>query len=219
MHQMQLLAMFSLRIQSSNTHLNFHSERKMQMLDAKNFNSNNVTQPWQHNRLSVIMHWLTALLIPVLAGLGWYMLTIENEPNSGWYFNLHKSLGIVFFILVVIRLAWRLAHPSEPLPSSVPVWQARSANYLQKLLYISIFTMPITGYLGTSFGPDELSAFGLKLPQWATPNHASAELYFNIHSILIWIIACLVGIHVAGALKHLLVDKDQIFQRMWFKSK
>lgn len=189
------------------------------MSNTKNVGSNNVKKPWHHNRFSVIMHWLSALLIPVLAGLGWYMLTIENEPNSGWYFNFHKSLGIVFFILIVIRLAWRLVHPAEALPSTVPVWQVRLAHWLQILLYISMFAMPITGYLGASFGPDELSVFGLKLPQWTIPNHASAEFYFNIHSILIWIIVCLVGIHVAGALKHLLVNKDQIFQRMWFKSK
>jgi cytochrome b561 len=52
-------------------------------------------------------------------------------------------------------------------------------------------------------------------PRWAAPNHDMAERFFDLHSTLIWIVVALVALHVAGALKHLLVDKDRVFQRMW----
>lgn len=175
------------------------------------------TQSWHHNRLTIVIHWLVALLLPVMAGLGWYMLSIENQPGSSWYFDLHKSLGMVFGMLVLIRLVWRFFHPLEPLPRSVPLWQAQLARWMQGLLYVAMILMPITGYLGSAFGPDSMSFFGLNLPKWLLPNHAIAELIFNIHGVVIWVLISLVSIHVLGALKHLLVDKDGIFQRMWFK--
>ena len=63
-----------------------------------------------------------------------------------------------------------------------------------------------------------MQPFGLTTPHWALPNHDRAEQFFGIHSVLIWVLVVLVGVHVLGALKHLLLEKDGVFQRMWFKS-
>jgi len=62
---------------------------------------------WRYSRTAVALHWGLALLIAFIAALGWYMMSIEDEPGSGWYFNLHKSLGIVMASLVAVRIGWR----------------------------------------------------------------------------------------------------------------
>lgn len=50
---------------------------------------------------AIFFHWAIAVLIPVMVGLGWYMMSIEEQPGSPWYFNLHKSLGLTVALLVV----------------------------------------------------------------------------------------------------------------------
>ena len=76
--------------------------------------------------------------------------------------------------------------------------------------------MPVTGYLGASYSKAGVALFGLPTPHWALPDHGRAELFFNVHSVLVWVLVALVSLHVLAALKHLLLDKNGVFQRMWF---
>jgi cytochrome b561 len=173
---------------------------------------------WQYSRTAVALHWLLALLITGVAGVGWYMMEIEDEPGSGWYFANHKSVGIVIALLVVARLAWRLVNRPQPLPDSVPIWQARLATATQALLYLAMFLMPLTGYLGASYSKQGVQFFGMATPAWALPDHDTAERFFDIHGVLIWVLVALVAAHVLGALKHLFIDKDGVFERMRFRA-
>lgn len=172
---------------------------------------------WRYSRTAVVLHWTVALLLAATSGLGWYMMSIEDEPGSAWYFDLHKSVGVVIALLIASRVGWRLANRPEPLPAGVPMWQAKAAEGTQALLYVLMVLMPITGYLGASYSKAGVRLFGLATPQWALPNHDRAEQFFGIHSVLIWVLVVLVVIHVLGALKHLVMDKDGVHQRMWFK--
>jgi cytochrome b561 len=83
-------------------------------------------------------------------------------------------------------------------------------------LYVCMFLMPVLGFLGASYSKSGVMFFGAKLPSWTVPNHDTAELFFGLHSTLAWVLVALVVLHAAGGLKHLLVDKDGVFQRMWF---
>ena len=171
--------------------------------------------PWHYTRAAVYLHWTLALLLAAQIGLGWYMSAIEDEPGSGGYFALHKSTGLVIATLVVLRIFWRLTHPPQPLPASVPVWQRRLAAASHALLYAVMVLMPTTGYLGASYGKNAVPFFGLQTPRWAAPDHDLAERFFAVHSVLAWVLVGLVALHVLGALKHLVADRDGVFQRMW----
>ena len=176
-------------------------------------------QAWCYGRTAVVLHWTVAVLLTATAGLGWYMMSIEREPGSSWYFDLHKSVGIVIAFLVAARVLWRVANRPEELPVSVPIWQARLARVTQALLYVLIVLVPITGYLGASYSKAGVKWFGLATPAWALPDHDRAEQFFDVHSALVWVLVVMVGMHVAAALKHLLVDKDGVYQRMGFRSR
>ena len=169
---------------------------------------------WTYGKPAIFLHWLLAVLLSAMAALGWYMLSIEDQPGSGWYFDLHKSVGITVLVLVGLRLLWRLRHTPQRLPSSVPVWQARLSQSTQRLLYLCMFALPIAGLTGALYSKDGVALFGYALPHPA-PDHDLSEQLFSIHGAVVWVLVALVALHAAGGLKHLLIDRDGVFQRMW----
>lgn len=177
-----------------------------------------VKTPWRFSSFAIGLHWGSAAVLALLAALGWYMMSIEDDPGAGWYFAQHKSWGLVFSMLLVVRLLWRLFHRPAPFPIEMPKWQEWLASGTQLLLYVLMVLMPLTGYLGASYSEHGVQLFGTNLPSWAAANHDNAEWFFDIHGTMIWVLAILLTVHVAGALKHLVLDKDGTFSRMWFKS-
>ncbi len=171
-------------------------------------------RPWRYAAPAVVLHWLLAVLLATLLGVGWYMMSIEHEPGADWYFNLHKSVGIVVFGLVLLRLLWRLGHRPAPLPAYMPAWQVKLALATEWALYGCMFLMPLLGFLGASYSRDGVIFFGIPLPAWVTPSHDTAETFFELHENLAWIMVGLISLHVAGALKHLVIDKDDVVKRM-----
>lgn len=176
-------------------------------------------QAWRYGRTAVALHWTLAVLLVATTALGLFMMSIEDEPGSGWYFDLHKSVGIVIALLVGARVVWRLKNRPEPLPASVPIWQAKLAVATQAMLYLLMVLVPLAGYLGASFSKAGVRFFGLATPPWALPDHDLAEQFFGIHSVLVWVLIALAALHVAGAMKHLLLDRDGVFQRMGLRSR
>lgn len=72
------------------------------------------TAAWRYGMPAIVLHWLLALLIAGMVVLGWYMMTIEKQPQGPWYFDLHRSVGLIVAALVVLRVLWRLTHGPAP---------------------------------------------------------------------------------------------------------
>ena len=175
----------------------------------------NAAANWHYAAPAVFLHWVIALLVVIQVGLGVYMMAIEEQPGSGWYFALHVSFGLTVAVLIALRIVWRLGHKPAPLPASVPGWEATLASLGHHLLYLLLVLMPVTGYLGRSWSEDGVAWFGLPLPAWAVPSEALSEQWFGIHITIAWVLVAVVALHVAAGLKHLLIDKDGVFFRMW----
>ncbi len=173
--------------------------------------------PWRYSVAARVLHWAIALLIVFTTALGWRMLFIEKEPGADQWFDLHRSIGLTIFTLVAARIVWRLAHAPEPLPDDVPRWQARLASVVHGLLYLLMVAIPVTGYLGAAHTKADVTWFNrIVVPRWTPPDHDLAEQLFSVHGTLVWVLVALVALHVAGALKHWLVDKDGVFERMGY---
>ena len=123
----------------------------------------NSAQLGRYSNIAIGLHWLIALLIPIQLGLGWYMLSIEEQPGSESYFALHISIGLTIALLVASRIFWRMRQPAPPLPSHLPTGQTRVAGISHWLLYAALVLLPLTGYVGASFGGDAIGLFGLAL--------------------------------------------------------
>jgi cytochrome b561 len=171
---------------------------------------------WRYAPLAVALHWLLAALLVGQVALGFYMHSIEDDPGADAWHDLHKSIGITIFLLVLVRAVWRLAHRPAELPASVPRWEAIASSVVQWLLYAGMILLPITGFLGASYTRSGVSFFGLPLPAWRSPNRDIAEALFEVHETIVWVMMGLVALHALAGLKHAFIDRDRVFQRMWF---
>ena len=172
-------------------------------------------RPWRYSRPAIFLHWLLAALIAFMAALGWLMMAVEHEPGSKDLFDLHQSIGLVVFALVFVRIAWRAFHPPRALPSGMPRWEVRLSALVQALLYAAMALLPVTGILGSSYSRDGLQFFGIAWPRWVAPSRPAAHQFFQVHQALVWVTVALVVLHLLGGLKHLLIDHDEVFGRMW----
>lgn len=171
--------------------------------------------PARYARAAVVLHWILALLVLALIATGWYMVGIpKNTPQRAFYFNLHKSLGILTAIFIVLLIVWRVRHAAPPLPSAMPGWERMAAQLNHELFYAFMVLMTLTGYLTSSFSKFGPKLFGIALPHWGWDDAALRGNFAAVHRIAALVFAALIAIHIAAALKHLLIDKDGVFQRM-----
>jgi Cytochrome B561 len=174
-----------------------------------------LSSPARYERTAVVLHWIVALLIIALIATGWYMVGIPKKtPDRGLFFNLHKSLGIVTAIFIVMLIVWRIRHVAPPFLAAMPKWERMAANLNHRLFYGLMVLVTLTGYLTSSFSGFGPKVFGIALPHWGWEDAALRGNFAAVHRITALIFAVLIAIHIAAALKHLLVDKDGVFQRM-----
>jgi cytochrome b561 len=163
----------------------------------------------------VVLHWTIALLVVVLLATGWYMVDIPTgTPARGFFYNLHKSLGIVAAIFIVVLIIYRLRHAAPDLPSSMPKWERSSAALNHGLFYIFMVLVTLAGYATSSFSKYGPKLFGMPLPHWGWDDAALRSQFAMGHRLSSLVFAVLIAIHIGAALKHLLVDKDRVFERM-----
>ena len=169
-----------------------------------------------YDRVAIGLHWLIGAGVLAQIALGWWMIDIPKQPVGVrlYWFNLHKSIGLTLALLIAVRIAWRLTRRPPPLPDSVPPWQRRVARASHFLLYVCMVTMPLAGYLGSTFSGYPIKFFGATLPGWGFKDESLKDFFSAVHLTTAWIFMTLIGLHVAAALKHRIVDKDEVFARM-----
>jgi cytochrome b561 len=170
-----------------------------------------------YSRTAIVLHWAIAALVLAQIALGWWMIDIPKDPpgiRAGW-FNVHKSIGITAGVLAIVRIAWRFTHPAPPLPDTLPAWQRAAARVSHFWLYLCLFTMPLTGYLGSNFTKYPIRYFGHTLPYWGWDAPPLKALMSQIHYATVVIFMIVIAIHVAAAFRHLFVRDDHVFRRMW----
>ncbi len=171
--------------------------------------------PSTYPRTAVALHWLLVLLIVVLLASGWHMVGIPtNTPARGFFFNLHKSLGIATGAAILVLIAWRITHSAPPLPAAMPGWERLAAGISHLLTYALLVLMTLTGYLTSSFSKYGPKLFGIPLPHWGWDDAALRAGYAAVHRLTILVFVVLIAIHVAAAVKHLIVDRDGVFRRI-----
>ena len=168
----------------------------------------------RYTAAAIAFHWGVALLVFLQLAIGWYMGTLGKGPDRSAWIALHKSFGLTVAALVLGRLLWRLTHPAPPLPGSMPAGERTAAHVNHYLLYVFLFVQPVSGYLSSSFSGHKTAWFGIALPQWGWKSDAINAVFNGMHVTSAFILAALIALHVLAALKHLLVDRDGVFQRM-----
>ena len=160
------------------------------------------------------LHWLLALMLIGSFSLGVYMADLPFSPTRLKLYNWHKWAGVTILVLSLVRLAWRLGH-RPPADAAMPAWQATAAHATHRLLYALFFVVPLLGWAYSSAAGFPIVWFGvLPLPDFVPVDKALAEAIKPWHERSAMLMAALVLLHVAGALKHHFIDRDGLIDRM-----
>ncbi len=168
-----------------------------------------------YTRTAISLHWLIALAIIATFALGVYMQDLPLSPDKLRLYSWHKWAGVTIFLLVLIRLAWRLGHRPPGPSAGTPAWEHRAASLVHLLLYVLMIAVPVSGWLMSSAKGVRTVWFGvLPLPDLLEKDKALGELLLGVHRTLNFSMAALVLVHVGAALKHHLIDRDEVLARM-----
>ena len=166
-------------------------------------------------------HWLLALAIVGTFSLGLYMHDLPFSVQRVKLFNWHKWAGVTILALSLLRLLWRIGHRPPPLSQRVlaamPPWQHRAANFSHATMYLLFFAVPLLGWAYSSAAGLQVVWFGvLPLPDFVAVDHEFAKQVLKpLHRNFAYILAGVVVVHVAAAIKHQFVDRDGLMARMW----
>jgi cytochrome b561 len=161
------------------------------------------------------LHWLMTLLLIGLVTLGVYMHELPLSPRKLQLYSWHKWAGVTAFLLVALRLAWRLAHRPPALPQTMTPLARRAASVTHGLLYLLMFAIPLSGWLMSSAKGFQTVYFGvLPLPDLLAKDAALGDALQQVHMSLNMLFAVLVIGHAGAALKHHFIDRDDILARM-----
>lgn len=168
-----------------------------------------------YTRVAIILHWLIAAAIFSTFLLGQYMTQLQLSPVKLKLYSYHKWIGATIFLLVLFRMVWRLSHRPPAPPAAMPAWQHTAATTAHFLLYVLTLTIPISGWLMSSASGFQVVYLGhFPLPDLVAKNKQLAEQLKQVHETLNWVMLGVVILHVAAALKHHMVDRDEVLQRM-----
>lgn len=176
---------------------------------------------WRNSReryglVAIGLHWLVAFAVFALFALGLWMT--ELTYYHPWYQRgpaLHKSIGVLLFALMVVRLLWRLLNPPPaPLPSH-PRFERMAARWVHALLYLLLFAVMLAGYLISTADGRPIEVFGLfALPATLTSIPEQEDVAGEVHLFLAVTVIALALLHAGAALKHHFVDRDNTLRRM-----
>ena len=181
--------------------------------------SHSSVRPTRYTAVAITLHWLLALAIVGMFGVGLYMTDLPVSPLRIKLYNWHKWAGVTFLALTVLRLLWRVTHRPPALPVAVsqamPVWQTQAYHATHTLMYVLFFVVPLAGWAYSSAAGFPIVWFGqIALPDLLAKDEALADLIKPLHELSAFALMGLAALHMAAALKHHWVDRDGLLQRM-----
>ena len=167
--------------------------------------------------ISIIMHWLMALIIFGLFGLGLYM--VELSYYYAWYkgsLDLHKSIGMVLVALLLARVCWTVFNikPKSAVNNASKL-EVNAAHFAHIALYVLMTTLMLSGYLISTADGRDISVFGLvSIPASSIAIQNQEDIAGSIHNILAWSLVLVASAHGLAAVKHHLINKNDTLMRM-----
>lgn len=166
--------------------------------------------------VTIGIHWLVAVAVFGLFGLGYWMVDLSYYDD--WYRtgpDIHRSIGILLLMVMVLRLAWRFINPvPRPLPNHSR-FEVLAAHGAHLLLYVLVFVAMISGYLISTADGSSISVFNwFEVPSVTGRIKGMEDTAGLIHYWATWALVVLAGLHGLAAIKHHLIDRDDTLRRM-----
>ncbi|GDX36864.1 cytochrome b [Candidatus Pelagibacterales bacterium] len=162
-------------------------------------------------------HWIMTFVILLNFSLGFFMGDLDKGPLRFFIFNLHKSLGILIIILIILRLFWRLIN-LVPTPLSQSYLLNKLSKFVHYFFYFILLVVTFSGWTYSSARGGPISVFGLfSVPALVEKNDEIAKIARNIHTLSVYVFIIFVAIHILASLYHHYFLKDKTLKRMWFE--
>ncbi|MGO2135027.1 cytochrome b [Marinobacter sp.] len=166
--------------------------------------------------LAIVVHWVAAAAVFGMFALGFWM--VDLSYYDGWYQrapNIHRSVGVLLFALMVFRLLWRFFTTSPDSIAAHKRWEIVSAHVAHGLLYVLVFVAMVSGFLISTADGSSVSVFGwFEVPSVTGQVKGLEDIAGQVHYWSTWALVVLALIHAAGAFKHHLIDRDETLRRM-----
>ena len=174
-----------------------------------------------YGRITIVLHWIVAVTVIGLFALGFWM--VDLGYYDPWYQqgpDLHKSIGILLFLVMVFRVFWQKIQTTPNALSSHSLAEKKIGSIVHSFLYFSLFILMISGYLISTADGRAIEVFQLFSIASIGEIFADQEdLSGTVHKYLAYTLITTVVLHALAALKHHFIDKDKTLLRMLgFKS-
>lgn len=161
-----------------------------------------------------ILHWLMAPLVLAMLLIGVGMVA-SVSPRHAALIAIHKPLGVVLLVLVLLRIGVRLTQRTPPLPSAMPGWQRGTAHLSHLLLYGLLLAQPLVGWAMQSAGGYPVVLWGgFDLPALVSPSVQLHAVLRNAHTLIAYALLLTILLHLAAALFHGLIRRDAVLPSM-----
>jgi cytochrome b561 len=155
------------------------------------------------------------MLVIITAGVWLSYFEPADQAFKMRLYNVHESLGVTVFLMVLARIVYRWRHPPPPLPADTPLLVRTAAHLTHISLYALLLLMPVIGFLATNAWGFPLSLFGvLPLPSPIDKNEALAQWLSLFHWLGAIVIVLLISGHLAGVVYHTFIRRDGLLKRM-----
>lgn len=179
---------------------------------------------YRYAAVAIALHWTIAVLIIAQIAAGLWMSSGDGAASAGpgtlrfAVFQLHKSFGILVLLLSVARVAWRLFNPPPSTHVVVLPWEKALSTAVYAAFYILMIALPLTGWALVSSSPTGIPTLLFGVLEWPHLPLPATEVvedgFHEVHEVLAFVAIALIALHVAGALKHHLVDRENLIIRM-----
>jgi cytochrome b561 len=162
-----------------------------------------------------IIHWLTAILLLALFGLGLSMTELlEDGDFKLRVYSWHEWTGVTVLGLTAARLGWRLRHPPPPL--DLPVVERLVMRAVHAAIYLVLFVQPIIGWMmNSAFGFSLVYLGVVPVPDLLAEDHDVARQLQWWHQTLALVLVGLFLAHLGGVLMNQYLRGKNILGRMW----
>ncbi|MCV7328668.1 cytochrome b [Mycobacterium cookii] len=166
--------------------------------------------------MSRILHWLTAVLVLTALLVGFVM--VNSVSGHGTLVMVHKSLGSLILLVMVVRVVNRLTHHPPAWPPTIGALEGKVVVLSEKLLYTLLLLQPLVGWAMISAAGGPVVVFGsLRLPRIAPFDADVFWILRQAHSVIAFTLVAVITAHISAVLWHTFGLRDRLIERMTFR--
>ena len=168
----------------------------------------------RYSRIAMLLHWAIAIGVIAnwrIAASAEHLDKLERQALMGWHF----AIGMTILLLTVARIVWRVVHRPPPLSAHLAPWERILAHSVHGIFYVLLIALPLLGWIGMSGYKYAIDMFGIVLPVLPVGfGEKTAHEILHLHGSLGFAMMLLVGLHLLGVIKHMVMDRDGNLWRM-----